>query len=140
MEHDYGINEKIREETPFTGQPIRLEKPYKKVILVNALDCKNKITVSHVTMRLQGTSWREWEELLANWLVQAIVQAINKGENEADISKLFNCDLQGEDYHGLFMKKQEQIIPFLMGRLFECVTEDDNMMRVRIIKKSICEP
>lgn len=139
MEHNYGINQDVAEKTPITGQPIRLEKPYKKVILVNVADCKNKITVAHVTKRLQGTSWYEWEELLAQWLVRAIVEAIQNGQTEADITKMFSCDLQGEDHLGPFFKKQEMIIPFLMGRLFECVTEDDKLMRVRIIKKSICE-
>lgn len=139
MAHDYGLKENTIEKTPFSGKPIRLEKPYKKVILVNVEDCENRITVSHVRERLQGTSWFEWEDLLAHWLVEAIVEAINNGEKEADISKLFTCDLQGEDRWGFFTKPQNFVIDFLMGRLFECLEEDDNVMRVRIIEKSICK-
>ena len=139
MAHDYGLKENIQERTPITGEPIRIkERPYKKVILVNVNDCIDKITVLHVTGRLGGLSWFEWEHLLANWLVEAIVEAIDNGKEEADISKLFTCDLQGEDGFGFFRKSQEQVVDFLMGRLFECVEEDDEVMCVRIIKKSIC--
>lgn len=138
MAHNYGLNESVREYTPYTGEPIRVERPYKKVILVNGGDCKDQITVWHVCHRLQGTGWFEWEDLLAHWLVQAVVDAVEDGKEEADISKLFTCDLQGEDRHGMFIKTQERVIDFLMGRLFECLYEDDEVMRVRIIEKSIC--
>lgn len=138
MAHDYGLEQVVMKYTPWSGEPIRQEKTYKKVILVNAGDCKDKITVSHVRERLQGTGWFEWGDLLAHWLVEAIVEAINNGENEADISKLFTCELKGEDKLGFFSKSQEMVISFLMGRLFECLEEDDEVMRVRIIEKSIC--
>ena len=138
MAHDYGLDERVIEATPYRGEQIRIEKPYKKVILVNVEDCKDRITVSHVRERLQGIGLKEWEDVLAHWLVEAIVQAILNGEKEADISKLFTCELQVEDRLGLFTKPQNLVIDFLMGRLFECLEEDDNVMRVRIIEKSIC--
>ena len=139
MAHDYGLSVKHpREHTPWSGEPIRLERPFKRVILVNPEDCKDKITVSHIENRLQGTGWFEWEALLARWLVEAIVEAINNGENEADVTKLFTCELQGEDRWGSFSKSQERVIDFIMGRLFEGLEEDDEVMRVRIIKKAIC--
>ena len=137
MAHDYGLKENIRYHTPLSGEPIRLKKPYKKVILVNVEDCKDRITVSHVRERLQGVGCKEWEDVLAHWLVEAIVQAILNGEKEADISKLFTCELQREDRLGLFTKPQNLVIDFLMGRLFECLEEDDNVMRVRIIERAI---
>ena len=140
MAHDYGLKENnARYHTPLSGEPIRLEKPYKKVILVNVEDCKDRITVSHVRERLQGIGWKEWGDVLAHWLGEAIVQAILNGEKEADISKLFTCELQAEDRLGFFTKPQNLVIDFLMGRLFECLEEDDNVMRVRIIEKSICK-
>lgn len=139
MAHDYGLEEKVSEMTPFSCKPIRIEKPYKKVILVNVEDCKDRITVSHVRERLQGVGWKAWEDVLAHWLVEAIVQAILNDEKEADISKLFTCELQKEDRLGLFTKPQNLVIDFLMGRLFECLEEDNNVMRVRIIEKSICK-
>lgn len=138
MAHNYGLDENVRYHTPLSGEPIRLEKPYKKVILVNVEDCKDRITVSHVEKRLQGTGWKEWEKVLSHWLVEAIAEAIHNGEKEADISRLFTCDLQGEDKLGTFTKPQEMVVSFLMGRLFECIYEDDEVMRVRIIEKSIC--
>lgn len=138
MAHNYDLDENVRYYTTLSGEPIRLEKPYKKVILVNVEDCENRITVSHVRERLHGTSWFEWENLLAHWLVEAIVESINNGEKEADISKLFTCELQGEDRLGFFTKPQNMVIDFLMGRLFETIEENDEVMRVRIIEKAIC--
>lgn len=136
MAHDYGLKASICEYTT-NGKPIRVERPYKNVILVNVGDCKDRITVSHVRERLQGTGKKEWEAALSNWLVKAIVEAIRNGEEEADITKLFSCDLQVDDKFGSFTKPQEMVINFLMGRLFECLEEDDNVMRVRIIEKAI---
>lgn len=138
MAHNYGLNENVREYTPYTGNPIRVERPYKKVMLVNVGDCKDRITVWHVCHQLHGTGWFEWEDLLAHWLVQAVVDAIEDGEGEADISKLFTCDLQGEDRIGMFTKRQEKVVDFLMGRLFECIDDDGEVMRVCIIEKAIC--
>lgn len=137
MEHNYGLSEHAVRHTPWSGDPIRVEKPYKKVILANAEDCKDRITVSHVRARLQGMGWFEWENLLANWLVEAVVEALNKGETQADVTKLFTCDLLGEDRIGQWTKTQEMVVDFLMGRLFECLEEDENVMRVRIIEKAI---
>lgn len=137
MAHDYGLDEKVCEYT--CDGLIRKEKPYKKVILVNANECKDRITVSHVTNCLQGMGWFEWEQLLAHWLVEAIVETIDNGQKEADISKLFTCELHGCDHFGPFCKSQERVIDFGMGRLFECLEENDEMMRVRIIERAICE-
>ena len=139
MAHNYGLGESYIKEYTAGDRPIRVEKPYKQVILVNVDDCKDRITVGYVEKRLKDLFCREWEELLAHWLVSAVVEAIDNGKSEADISKLFTCDLHGEDSLGPFCKEQNRVIDFLMGRLFECITEDDEVMRVRIIEKSICE-
>lgn len=138
MAHNYGLNESVREFTSYSGKPIRIEKPYKKVILVNVADCKDRITVWNVCYRLQGIGWFDWKDLLAHWLVQAVVDAVENGKEEADISKLFTCELRGEDRYGMFTKTQERVIDFLMGRLFECLYDDGHVMRVRIIEKAIC--
>lgn len=138
MAHNYGLDMRIQKYT-VRGNPIWVERPHKRVLLVNVNDCKDKITVFHVWRRLEGLGWCEWEELLAHWLVSAVVEAIDNGKSEADISKLFTCDLHGEDSLGPFCKEQNRVIDFLMGRLFECIAEDDEVMRVRIIEKSICE-
>ena len=138
MEHNYGLKAHVVQYTPWSGDPIRVEKPYKKVILVNVEDCKDRITTDHVRTRLQGMGWFEWEDLLANWLVTAVVEALKKGKTEADVTKLFNCDLRGEDRIGQWTKPQNMVVNFLMGRLFECLEEDENEMRVRITEKAIC--
>ena len=137
--HNYGLDEHVIQYTRWSGDPIRIEKPYKRVTLVNVGDCKDRITVNHVRSRLMGMGWFEWENLLSNWLVAAVVEAIRNGKTEADITKLFTCDLLGEDRIGQWTKPQENVVDFLMGRLFECLEEDENEMRVRIIDKSICD-
>lgn len=140
MAHDYGLGVcYIKEYTTAGENPTWVKKPYKRVLLVNVNECKNRITVSHVLKRLDGMGYKEWEELLTRWLVEAVVEAIHDGKEEADISKMFSCDLHGHDHWGTFCKEQNRVIDFLMGRLFECITEDDEVMRVRIIEKSICE-
>ena len=137
--HNYGLENHVVQTTPFSGESIRVEKPYKKVILTNVAECENRITVDHVRHRLMGMRWFEWEDLLSHWLVEAIVEAIRTGKTEADITKMFTCELLGEDKIGDFSKPQEEVIDFIMGRLFECLEEDDEMMRVRIIEKSIID-
>lgn len=136
MAHDYGLKREVCEYTSYG--PIWVEKPHKKVILVNTGECKDKITVSHVTNCLQGMGWAEWEELLAYWLVEVIVEAIDNGQEETNISKLFACELHGSDHFGPFCRSQERVACFLMGRLFECIEENDEVMRVRIIERAIC--
>ncbi len=137
MAHDYGLKQEVCERTSYG--PIRVEKPYKKVFLVNVDQYRDKITVHHVQECLKDMGWNVWEDLLAHWLVEAIVEAVDNGQEEADISKLFTCELHGNDHFGPFCKSQERVHCFLMGRLFERLEENDEMMRVRIIERAICE-
>lgn len=137
--HNYGLNEHVIQYTPWSGDSIRVEKPYKKVILVNVEDCKDRITVNHVRARLMGMGWFEWEDLLSNLLVEAVVDALNQGRKEADVTKLFACELIGEDRLGKWTKPQYMVESFLMGRLFECMEENEERMYIRIIEKSISD-
>lgn len=137
MAHNYGLGESYIKEYTAGEEPTWVKKPYKRVLLVNVNECKDRLTASHVLKRLDGMGYKEWEELLTRWLVEAVVAAIRDGKDEADISKMFSCDLHGHDHWGPFCKEQNRVIDFLMGRLFECIAEDDEVMRVRIIEKAI---
>lgn len=132
-QHNYGIITIENEEK------YRREMPYKKVVLVNVADCIDRITVNHVYTCLNGMGGRIWQYLLANWLVSSIEESIKNGKAEADISKMFTADLLVDDEFGHYEKKQMMVVDFLMGRLFECLEEDDDVMKVRIIKKAICK-
>lgn len=137
MAHDYGIGRIPVREYSIRGTAFWEKRPYKKVSMINPKDCKDRITVEHLRERLMGTGWFEWETLLSTWLVEDIVEAINNDSEEADISRIFSIELQGEDEFGTFAKPQDRVIDFLMGRLFECVEETDDVLRVRIIEKAI---
>lgn len=135
--HDYELDENVQKYTRY-GNPLMREKAYpKKVLLTNVEECKDRITVSHVRIKLLYMGWAEWEQLMANELVKIIVDAINNGEKEADITKLFACELFGEDQLGAFGKSQESVVDFLFGRLFEVLDEDNEVMHVRIIESAI---
>lgn len=135
--HDYEVDEKVQKYTRY-GNPLMREKTYpKKVLLTNVEECKDRLTVFHVRIKLIGMGWAEWEMLMANELVKIVVDAINNGEKEADITKLFACELFGEDQLGTFGKSQSSVSDFLLGRLFEVIEEDDEVMRVRIIETAI---
>lgn len=137
MAHDYGLDGEVNfGEFAYFGH-IWEEKPGKHVTLVNVRECQERITVSHVRECLEDIGLFVWKDLLALWLVEAIVKAIDNGQEEADISKLFTCELHGSDNLGPLYKSQERVICFLMGRLFECLEENDEMMRVRIIQRCI---
>lgn len=135
--HDYELDENVQKYTRY-GNPLMREKPYiKKVLLMNVEECKDRLTVSHVRIKLLCMGWSEWECLISNELVKIVVDAINNGEKEANITKIFACELFGEDKIGEFGKSQSSVVDFLLGRLFEVVDEDDEVMRVRIIEAAI---
>lgn len=135
--HNYEVDEKVQKYTRYGNLLVR-EKTYpKKVVMTNVEECKDRITAFHVRIKLIDMGWAEWEDLMANELVKIIVDAINNGEKEADITKLFACELFGEDQLGAFGKSQESVVDFLFGRLFEVLDEDNEVMHVRIIESAI---
>lgn len=143
MVHNYGLSEHERRVnfcTKYRGDYLMNPKEPKKVFVVNALDCKDVITVGTVKERLIGLGWDEWEELFAFMIVKSIVESIEEGK-EADISSVFSCDLVGEyvSRNGDKIiaeptcKKQDSVIEFLLTNLFEKIGEENGVMRVRII-------
>ena len=114
MSRDYGWN--------------AIDEEHKKVILTNPKDCENKITLMGMMSAWRGTGHTEWEALLAGWFIQAVIDAIDKDEGEADITHLFDRDLIAAD-NRIFTK--EQVKNHLL-KWFDIVEETDSALRLRI--------
>ena len=105
-----------------------VHKDHKKVHLCNAEHLKN-VSESSVSYALMRAGLHKWE----NYLASIFVEAVQASDNDvADITKMFSCDLCGVDHLGTYCKKQEDVIVFLMDKLFEIVEESDTYLSVEI--------
>lgn len=127
--HDYGLN-KQDEVAATMGWK---KHPFKKVVLTNVALAKNRITVDKVAKHLRGTLLRpEWERKQAFWLVKAIADAAEKGENKADISQMFSCDFVTNDDFGMLVLRRDNIQNELMYHLFWRVYENEEELGVKL--------
>lgn len=101
--------------------------PFKKVTLVNVEQCKNRITVTGLASLWHGTGHIEWEFLLGLWLTHDIVEAIEAGEKETDISRLFDKEfscrtrkLSREEVHKIILPN------------FEIISDSETEMRIAL--------
>ena len=103
-------------------------KPFKRVILTNVSDCKDKISVVGVANSWRGTGHYEWELLLALNFVNKVVEALKNASNEANISEIFGADLHASDGR-VFSQKQiyEHIILF-----FDVLSETAEELRLAV--------
>ena len=102
------------------------DKNHKKVLLVNPKDCERKITLMGLVKAWRGTGHSEWEAILANWFIVAVVTAIDE-DTEADLTNMFNRDfLASRDR--VFTK--QQVFDHLI-KWFEIVSEDDETLELR---------
>lgn len=107
------------------------ERSHKRVTLCNVgkgLDLKN----FDVRTRLLGMGACEWETYMESLLAEAINNAHEHGENMADVTKMFSCDLVGIDGIGDYRKNQESVEAFLMEKLFDVVSETDEELKVTL--------
>ena len=104
------------------------DKSHKKVILINPLDCKEKICLKGMVSAWRGTGHSEWEAILGVWFIQAVLSAIEKNANEADITRLFNHDLLASNDR---VFTQEQVYNHLI-RWFDIIEETDEVLKVKI--------
>lgn len=105
-------------------------KPFKKVTLVNPKDCENRIDLMGLVAIWRGTGHSEWEFLLAYWFIKAVLEALNNGEDEADISMMFDRDFTASNNRILKQEKvHKHILPY-----FEKVsnTEDELKLKFKI--------
>lgn len=129
--HDYGLKKQNN-----WGVGIRYRnKPFKKVLLINVNSAKNRITVDNTVKHLEGSlCLPDWERKQAIWLVEAVVNALEKGEKTADITKMFSCEFITEDD---FTLPQWNIQNELMNKLFWRVDETGEELRVKLTWKAI---
>lgn len=104
------------------------DESHKKVILTNPLDCKEKICLMGMISAWRGTGHSEWEAILAGLFIQAVLDAIEKNVNEADITDLFNRDFIAS-HDRVFT--QAQVYNHLI-KWFDIVDETDKKLKVRI--------
>lgn len=104
------------------------EDETKKVILVNPKDCEEKISLTSMMAVWRGTGHSEWEAILAGLFVSAVVEALSKDEEEADITNVFNRDYKAAGGR-LFTK--EQVYDHLI-KWFDIVEESETTLRVKL--------
>lgn len=125
--HNYGLEDfrkfLKRGDFDFTF-PDKLQKD---VILTNPRDLKDNVTVMGLALAWHGTGHMDWEIILAGWFVNAVVKAIEDGDDEVDITYMFNQDLLASN--GRVLKK-EQIYNHLI-KWFDVVKETPEEVRLR---------
>ena len=104
------------------------DKSHKRVVLTNPLDCKEKICLMGMVSKWSGTGHSEWEAILGGWFILSIIDAIENGKDEADITNLFNHDLLASRDR-VFTK--QQVYNHLI-KWFDIVEETENTLKLRI--------
>ena len=104
------------------------ENETKKVILVNPKDCEKKITLSSMMAAWRGTGHTEWEAILAGLFVNAVVEALSKDEEAADITNVFN-----RDYKAVGGRRftKEQVYDHLI-KWFDIVEETETTLKLKL--------
>ena len=111
---------------------------HKRVILCGA-DKYNHVTVRDIQRALMGMGLCEWEVYMGELFTKAISQAASQHADTADITAMFSCDLFGvDDLVGKYQCRQENVIAFLMEKLFDKVSENENELIVKIKKGLFC--
>ena len=124
--HDYGLSsaEFVLKSNDF-GWKI---KPHKKVTLVNSKQCENRVSVFGLVSAWKGTKHPEWEYLLAAFFINSLLESLEKGEDEADITDMFNRDFTASN-NKIFA--QEDVFEHIIG-WFDVISENDEEMRVAL--------
>lgn len=102
-------------------------RTFKKVILVNSMECK------HIKVRALEEAWAgmghvEWELLLVDWLAKALREAIKNNESEADISALFNKEFSSEE--GITYSR-DQVHEHILSS-FEIISETEDELKLKL--------
>ncbi len=126
--HDYGTSllEYVLKSGDFEE---RIRGSQKKYILTNVEECKNKVSIFGLVTSWKGTGHMEWEYLLAAYFADTLMEALNKHQEEADITCLFDKDLMSKDGSKVF--KQEDIYAHLID-WFNVESETDYEVRVSL--------
>ena len=107
------------------------ERSHKKVTLCNPMDY-NHVTDGDVASALMGMGLCEWEYYMGRLFTKAISAAKEQNNDTADITVMFSCDLAGVDDIGKYTKEQKSVNAFLMAKLFECVSDTEEELKVKV--------
>lgn len=102
--------------------------PFKKVTLVNVVQCKDRISVFGMASAWRGTGHSEWEYLLAGVFVMIVKEAIENNKEQADISVLFGRELTAS---GDRVYTREQVYDHLMDS-FNIIHEDAEELKISL--------
>ncbi len=125
--HDYGLNSlNVLLATGDYGWSIPY-KNVKRVILTNPKELKNKITLTGLISAWRGMGHAEWEAILADWLIMAVIYADERNLNEADITNMFNRDFYATESRVI---TKENVFKHLM-KTFDIHEETEDYIKVR---------
>lgn len=102
-------------------------KPFRKVVLVNPKDCENKIDLMTMMSAWRDTGHAEWEALISYFFIKAVVDALNSGSDEADITTMFTHDLLASRNR---VFTQQQIYDHVIS-WFDIIEENDEEVKVK---------
>ena len=125
--HDYGIDSvSLFLMTNDYGWSDPYE--HKKVILTNVEDCRNKLHAYALACSWRETGHAEWEAIMAFWFTNAVIEALEKGESEADITHIFNRDYTARGDRVFTMEQvYNHLIPW-----FDIVEETDDVLKLKL--------
>ena len=107
------------------------KRSHKRVTLCNPVDYIH-VTDGNVARALMGMGLCEWEYYMGRLFTQAVSAAKEQKMETADITAMFSCDLSGIDDRGKYTKSQKNVNAFLMEKLFECVSDTDEELKVKV--------
>ncbi len=105
--------------------------PDKKVILTNPETLKDYGIMAYMSL-FRGTGHTEWEVIMGMWMIDAIGEALETG-NECDITIVFNTEFlaaprkKGDDYRRF---TKEQVYNHLIDKIFIIQEETDDKLKI----------
>lgn len=107
---------------------VRKHKPVK---LKDVIICK-PVTCKDVALTIEGMGLTQWETYMSHIWSEAVLKALERGDEMADVTRMFSCDLVKIDEHGPYTKFQREISHHLMQKLFKTVKETEEEMIVSL--------
>ena len=97
-------------------------------LLINRKDIPENFDIMSLASAWRDTGHFEWEYLLGVWFLWGVIEAEEKNEEYADISKVFETDLLASRDRTFTREKVREHI----GKWFEKISEDDETVYWRL--------
>lgn len=115
-----------------------VRRQHKIVTLCDVHRCKG-VTCNDIVQALEGIGLKEWGTYMSHIFSQAVLAALEKREKNADITRMYSCDLFGVDEQNDYNKEQKDICAFLNQKLFNVISETDDELKV-VIRWEVIKP